>query len=69
VAVMPGGLGVREWVLMPALTPTLGADMAVLGALALRLTWVLGEVLAAAALSLIRPPLPLGVPVPEPSPP
>src|SRR4051794_2309238 len=68
VAVMPGGLGVREWVLMPALTPTLRADMAVLGALALRLTWVLGELLAAAALSLVRPPLPLRVPVPHPPP-
>jgi uncharacterized membrane protein YbhN (UPF0104 family) len=65
--VMPGGLGVREWVLMPALVPTLGPEMAVLGALALRLTWVLGELLAAAALSLVRPPLPLRVPVPDPA--
>jgi uncharacterized membrane protein YbhN (UPF0104 family) len=69
VAVMPGGLGVREWVLMPALTPTLGPDLAVIAALALRLTWVLGELLAAAALSLVRLPLPVPVPVPDsPSP-
>jgi uncharacterized membrane protein YbhN (UPF0104 family) len=69
VAVMPGGLGVREWVLMPALTPTLGPKLAVIAALALRLTWVLGELIAAAALSLVRLPLPVTVPVPDsPSP-
>lgn len=59
VAVMPGGLGVREGVLMTALTPALGADRAVIAALALRLTWVLGELAAAAAFVLVRPPLPL----------
>jgi uncharacterized membrane protein YbhN (UPF0104 family) len=69
VAVMPGGLGVREGVLMTALTPALGTDLAVLSSLALRLTWVLGELLAAALLSLVRPPIPLRVPVPDPSPP
>lgn len=50
VAVMPGGLGVREGVLMLTLTPTLGAPLATLSALLLRLTWVIGEVLVAAAL-------------------
>ena len=50
VAVLPGGLGVREGVLMTTLTPALGADRAVIAALALRLTWVLGELVAAAAL-------------------
>jgi uncharacterized membrane protein YbhN (UPF0104 family) len=69
VAVMPGGLGVREGVLMTALTPALGPELAVLGSLALRLTWVLGEVLVAAVLFLVRPPLPLGLPVPDPTPP
>jgi hypothetical protein len=59
VAVLPGGLGVREGVLMTALTPALGADTAVIAALTLRLTWVLGELLAAAACALVRPPLPL----------
>jgi glycosyltransferase 2 family protein len=68
VAVLPGGLGVREGVLMTALTPSLGADRAVIAALALRLTWVFGEVLAAAALAAIRPPLPLPAPDPTPSP-
>jgi uncharacterized membrane protein YbhN (UPF0104 family) len=67
VAVLPGGLGVREGVLMTALTPALGPDTAVIAALALRLTWVLGEVLAAGALALVRPPLPRVMPVPEAS--
>jgi hypothetical protein len=74
VPVLPGGLGVREWVLMKVLAPALGGDRAaqdtaVIAALALRLTWVLVEVLAAGILSVVRPPLPLPVPVPEVSPP
>ncbi len=56
VAVMPGGLGVREGVLMSALAPTLGADRAVVAALVLRLVWVAAEVLAAAVLvPILRP--------------
>jgi uncharacterized membrane protein YbhN (UPF0104 family) len=54
VAVLPGGLGVREGVLMYALAPALGEDLAVVAALALRLVWVAAELLAAAVL------LPLG---------
>ena len=63
VAVLPGGLGVREGVLMTVLAPALGADTAVIAALALRLTWVLGELLAAGAFALVRSPLPMAVPV------
>jgi len=58
VAVLPGGLGVREGVLMSALAPALGSDDAVVAALVLRLVWV-GAELAAAALLLPwfrRPP-------------
>ena len=62
VAGLPGGLGVREWVLMKTLMPALGQDYAVVSALALRLTWVLGEVVAAAALLPFRP----SAPRPEP---
>jgi uncharacterized membrane protein YbhN (UPF0104 family) len=51
VAVLPGGLGVREGVLMSALAPALGPDNAVVAALVLRLVWV-GAELAAAALLL-----------------
>jgi glycosyltransferase 2 family protein len=54
VAVLPGGLGVREGVLMVALGPSLGQDEAVVAALALRLVWVAAEILAAVVL------LPLG---------
>jgi hypothetical protein len=39
----------------------------VIAALALRLTWVLGELLAAALLAVVRPTLPLAAPVPEES--
>ena len=51
VAVMPGGLGVREGVLMVALGPLFGEDLAVVAALTLRLVWVAAELLAAAVLS------------------
>ncbi len=51
VAVLPGGLGVREGVLMSVLAPALGADRSVVAALALRLVWVAAEVLAALLLA------------------
>jgi glycosyltransferase 2 family protein len=50
VAVLPGGLGVREGVLMSALAPALGSDQAVVAALALRLVWVVAELAASAVL-------------------
>jgi hypothetical protein len=56
VAVMPGGLGIRELIIMTTLAPAVGSDLAVVAALALRLAWVIGEVLAAALLTVIRPP-------------
>jgi hypothetical protein len=56
VAVMPGGLGVREGVLMSALAPALGHDRAVVAALVLRLVWVAAELTAAATLvPMLRP--------------
>ncbi|CAN5868469.1 lysylphosphatidylglycerol synthase domain-containing protein [soil metagenome] len=58
VAIFPGGLVIREGVLMAALGPTIGEQPAVVAALVLRLVWVLGEVVSAALLSLARPPLP-----------
>ena len=60
VAVLPGGLGVREWVLMSTLAPAIGEEVAVVSALALRLTWVAAEVVVALILAPLRP----GVPVP-----
>lgn len=47
VAIAPGGLGVREGVLMYALGPAFGPALATASALALRLAWVAAEVLAA----------------------
>jgi hypothetical protein len=58
VAIFPGGLVVREGVLMAALVPAVGDRMAVVSALALRLTWILAELFVAAVLTVIRPPLP-----------
>ncbi len=56
VAVLPGGLGLREGVLMSLLTPAIGAERSVVAALVLRLVWVAAE-LAAALISLpwLRP--------------
>lgn len=65
VPVAPGGLGVREWVLWTSLGSVLDADLAVLASLGLRLAWVAGEVLAAAALVGVRPvPGPVGAAAP-----
>jgi glycosyltransferase 2 family protein len=50
VAVLPGGLGVREGVLMSALAPAIGSDQAVVASLLLRLVWVAAELVAAAIL-------------------
>jgi hypothetical protein len=55
VAVLPGGLGVREGVLMIALAPALGEDLAVVAALVLRLVWVAAELLSAVVLLPFRP--------------
>ncbi|MBA4187092.1 MAG: hypothetical protein C0467_03655 [Planctomycetaceae bacterium] len=64
--VVPGGLGVREWVLQIALTPrfaeTMGAQaaagLAVIIALILRLVWTAAEVMLATALYFIPSPPP-----------
>ncbi len=50
VAVLPGGLGVREGVLMSALAPALGTQGSVVAAVALRLVWVIAELAAACVL-------------------
>jgi hypothetical protein len=69
VAVLPGGLGVREGVLMLAMAPALGEDLAVVAALALRLIWVAAELLAAALLLPFRPGArPPGLDTPETGP-
>jgi uncharacterized membrane protein YbhN (UPF0104 family) len=58
VAVFPGGLVIREGVLMATLGPALGNANAILAAVVLRLVWILTELLASAltALPLAQPP-------------
>jgi glycosyltransferase 2 family protein len=65
VAVLPGGLGVREGVLMATLAPAVGEDTAVVAALALRLVWVAAEVVAGGVLAVARPRLPVSKAVPS----
>jgi uncharacterized membrane protein YbhN (UPF0104 family) len=48
IAVLPGGLGVREGVLMSTLSPAVGTDQAVIASLLLRLVWVAAELVATA---------------------
>jgi len=78
VLVTPGGLGVREWVLLHTLPPLLlsGGDtvpmiLAALAALWLRLIWTVAEVLCAGVLYLrpaLPPPMiPLNLPRPSSS--
>lgn len=55
VAVAPGGLGVREAILMYALGPAFGPALATASALALRLAWVAAELLAALILVPMGP--------------
>jgi uncharacterized membrane protein YbhN (UPF0104 family) len=55
VAVLPGGLGVREGVLMSALAPAVGTDRSVVAALVLRLVWVGAELVAALVLVPLGP--------------
>ncbi len=44
VSLIPGGIGVRELVLIPLLAPRFGQVTAVVSAVLLRLTWLLSEV-------------------------
>ena len=54
LSLLPGGLGVREYVVMSLLSPTYGAAVAIVAAVALRVVWLFAE-LVAAALLYIRP--------------
>jgi uncharacterized membrane protein YbhN (UPF0104 family) len=55
VAMVPGGLGVREWVVMTLLAKPFGAGAAIVSAVLVRLTTVLAEALFAAGLYVRRP--------------
>ncbi|MEX0793075.1 MAG: lysylphosphatidylglycerol synthase transmembrane domain-containing protein [Pirellulaceae bacterium] len=56
ISPLPGGVGVREWVIIEMLAPDFGPVIAVVSAVLLRMTWLLAEVLFA----MILYPLPLG---------
>jgi hypothetical protein len=60
VAVFPGGLFVREGVLMATLEPTLGAADAILCAVLLRLVWIGVEIAAAVFVMTVIPLVPAG---------
>jgi len=53
VLIVPAGLGVREWVLMQTLGPSVGASNAVLIAILVRITHVSVELLVAVCLYLV----------------
>ncbi len=50
LSLIPGGLGVRDWILMELLAPQYGAKVALVSAILLRLVWLLSELLISAIL-------------------
>lgn len=51
--ILPGGLGLREWILNEVTGSVLGADLAIASAFVLRFVWIIAELVAAAAVGLI----------------
>jgi uncharacterized membrane protein YbhN (UPF0104 family) len=51
--ILPGGLGLREGIYHEMTKGVLGPDLAIASALALRFVWVVGELAAALAISVI----------------
>ena len=52
LSLIPGGLGVRDWILMELLAPQFGVDVALVSAILLRLAWLLSELVISAILYL-----------------
>ncbi len=50
LSLIPGGLGVRDWVLMTLLAPAYGSRVAIVSAVLLRVVWLLSELLVSAIL-------------------
>lgn len=65
--ILPGGLGLREGIYHEVTKGVLGPDLAIASALALRFVWVVGEVIAVAAISLLSDGNPNQVSNSEPS--
>lgn len=51
---LPGGVGVRELVMIPLLAPQFGATQALAAAILMRVVWVLTELLVAAAIFVFK---------------
>jgi glycosyltransferase 2 family protein len=50
LSLIPGGLGVRDWILMTLLAPQYGAKTAIVSAVLLRIVWLLSELVVSAIL-------------------
>jgi hypothetical protein len=50
LSLIPGGLGVRDWILMTLLAPQYGAKTALVSAVLLRIVWLLSELVISAIL-------------------
>lgn len=53
LSLIPGGLGVRDWVVMALLAPAYGTRVALVSAVLLRLVWLLSELVVSAILYAI----------------
>jgi uncharacterized membrane protein YbhN (UPF0104 family) len=56
LSLLPGGVGIREWVIMTLLAGPFGAGAAAVSAILLRVAWLGAEFVLAAVVYLIRPP-------------
>lgn len=55
LSLIPGGIGVREWVLDQTMVPTFGPATAIISAVVLRLIWLLTELLLSFILYIFSP--------------
>ena len=55
LSLLPGGIGVRELVVIPLLSPVFGQVAAILSAVLLRLVWMAAEVLVSGILYFALP--------------
>ncbi len=55
LSLLPGGIGVREWVLNETMVPMFGETIAIISTITLRLLWLLTELSVSAILFLVPP--------------
>lgn len=58
--ILPGGIGLREWIIDELTGGLLGPDLAIASALGLRFVWVVAELVAAAVVGLVPTPMEIG---------